>query len=290
VTAVAAVREFDLDAGDRVLRVRHYAPFASASGERRPLTVYFHGGGFVIGDLDTHDEPCRVLCREGQTHVLSVAYRLAPEQPFPAAVEDAQAAFAWARGHAAELGADPVRVAVAGDSAGANLAAVVSALAPQDAPPAAQLLIYPTVDVYASRRSHTLFADGFFLTMADRDQFLHHYAGASASVAADPRLSPLNAPALGAVPPAFIAIAGFDPLRDEGEAYAEALHAAGVGTTVLRFPSLPHGFIHVTGVNPAARDAMREIGRQWGRLVEGRLVQSSKFKVQNDEQPIAPEY
>src|SRR5262249_60683114 len=141
VTEVGAVQDLDVDGAAGPLRARHYAPMWTLKGS--PLTVYLHGGGFVIGDLDTHDEPCRLLCRHGGVHVLSVAYRLAPEHPFPAAVEDACAALAWARANAASFGADPGRVAIGGRSARRNLSAVVSAIVNRAAAPVAQLLIYP---------------------------------------------------------------------------------------------------------------------------------------------------
>jgi acetyl esterase len=215
-----------------------------------PLTVYFHGGGFVIGDLDTHDAPCRMLCRHSGSHVLSVAYRLAPEHPYPAAVKDARAAHRWARENAASLGADPNRVAVGGDSAGANLAATVAIL---DAP-FAQLLIYPPADE-TDRPSRHLFDKGFFLSMSDHEAFRRHYAV--------PEGLALMSATLKAPPPAVVAVAGFDILRDEVEAYAAKLDHAGGATRVLRFPGLGHGFIHMAGVGRVARRAVIEIAEAW---------------------------
>ncbi len=155
VTKVASVREIEIAGG---LHARHYAPLRGAGA---PLMLYFHGGGFVIGDLDTHDEPCRILCRTAGIHVLSVEYRLAPEHPFPAAIDDATAALAWTQANAASLGADPRRVSIGGDSAGANLSAV-ACLASRDKPPVAQLLIYPPTDAVTPRRPHYLFALVYF--------------------------------------------------------------------------------------------------------------------------------
>jgi acetyl esterase/lipase len=181
--------------------------------------------------------------------VLSIDYRLAPEHPAPAAVEDAYAAFAWACEHAAELGAIPGKVAVGGDSAGGNLAAVVSQLARDDdaqgpggQEPVLQWLIYPRTDFTAQTRSLSLFADGFLLTKADIDWFNEQYLGGSNIDPTDPRVSPLLADSLSGLPPALIATAGFDPLRDEGDSYAAALSAAGTHVDLRTMGSLTHGF------------------------------------------------
>jgi len=266
VTRVGAVRDFEIPGPAGPLRVRHYAPEADGP---QPLTVYLHGGGFTIGDLDTHDEPCRILCREGRMQVLSVEYRLAPEHPFPAAPDDAMAALRWAQSHAAGLGADPARVAIGGDSAGGNLAAVISIEAAHDHPPAAQLLIYPATDSETRRPSEEKFSDGYFLSMADREGFSHCYTGATAHTGLEWRVSPLRAPDLGGLPPALVVTAGFDILRDEGDAYAEALQAAGTRTEHLRLPSLGHGFLHMTTVTPAAKAAMVRLARDWRALLDG---------------------
>jgi acetyl esterase len=222
-----------------------------------PLLVYFHGGGFVAGDLETHDAPCRVLCRHGGVRVLAIDYRRAPEHPFPAWVEDALAAYDWARAHAAELGADPARIAVGGDSAGGNLATVI-AQARRDAPPALQLLLYPSVDVTGPRRSHELFAEGFFLTSALVDWYAGHFLP-EGSDASDPRRSPLLAPDLSGLAPAIVITCGFDPLRDEGEDYAARLREAGVPVLAHRFRGMFHGFINSVGASPACRGAITEV-------------------------------
>lgn len=255
ITAVSSMHEFTIGS----LRVRHYSP----GSRNAPLTVYLHGGGFTIGDLDTHDQPCRMLCRHGDTHVLSIDYRLAPEHPFPAALEDTAMALAWAQENAATLGADPDRVGIGGDSAGANLATVVARLTSRK--PAAQLLFYPNTDDGAHRPSHGLFDKGFFLSCADRDGFERAYAAPHN----DPRASPLLAPDLSVLPPALLITAGFDILRDEGEAYADALRHAGVAVQSRRYPGLVHGFIHLTGICTTARDAVRETAREWGAFVRG---------------------
>ncbi|QRN96930.1 alpha/beta hydrolase [Archangium violaceum] len=256
---VGAVRELVLDVAHGPLKARHYAPVDGAA--RRPMLVFLHGGGFVLGDLDTHDSACRLLCRHAGLHVLSIDYRLAPEHPFPAALEDVTAAFAWACAHAGELGADPARVAVGGDSAGGNLAAVVSQLAVRDGTPrpALQFLLYPAVDRTVDRESLEHFAEGFFLTRADVAWYQMHYMGAFRSEGPDPRLSPLVCRDLSGLPPALVVTAGFDPLRDEGEAYARALQAAGTPARLRRFDSLIHGFANMTGVSQACRDAVVEI-------------------------------
>jgi acetyl esterase len=229
---------------------RHYRPGAGAaepgtsSTAAAPLLVFYHGGGFVVGDLETHDALCRLICRDAGVHVLSVDYRLAPEHKAPAAVEDAFAAYHWALEHAAELGAEPARIAVGGDSAGGNLATVVSRLArDQGVPvPVLQLLLYPITQFTAQTRSRTLFAEGFFLNKRDMDWFHDNYLAGSGLQWTDPRVSPLLADDLSGLPPALVLTAGFDPLRDEGEQYASALRAAGTTVDLRRMGSLIHAF------------------------------------------------
>lgn len=254
-TPVASVREFEIPGAEGALQVRHYQPDAAAGAA---LTVYFHGGGFVIGDLDTHDEPCRVLCHHADTHVLSVAYRLAPAYPFPAAVDDALAAFRWARANAESLGADPRRVAVGGDSAGANLSAVVAV----EEKPFAQLLIYPPTDGITVHASRTLF-DGFFLTGRDIAAFNAAYIAGRNLRDQIARISPMYARRTVPLAPAVVVVAGFDVLRDEVEAYARALSDCGTTVRLERFPMLGHGFIHMSAVSTAARRAMLLIARAW---------------------------
>ena len=241
--------------------VRHYAPADRVGDRPAPLLVFFHGGGFVVGDLDTHDELCRLLCRDAGVHVLAIDYRLAPEHPAPAAIEDCYAAYRWALAHAAELGADPARVAVGGDSAGGNLSAVTSQLARNDgiAPPCLQLLLYPVTDFANDTRSKTLFADGYFLTKSDMDFFRDHYLAGSTLDTADPRISPLLADDLSGLPPAIVLTGGFDPLRDEGNAYAEALAAAGVPVDHRQFGPLVHAFANFFPLGGASATAMAEV-------------------------------
>ena len=254
---VRAVRHLHVAGAAGPLEARHYVP--PDPGGPHPLMLFLHGGGFVVGDLDTHDVPCRLLCRHAGVHVLSVKYRKAPEHPFPAAVHDARAALTWAFEHAQELEGDPERIAIGGDSAGGNLSAVATRLAVRDGTPAPvlQVLIYPATDIESEWPSVELFADGFYLTRDDRDWYHENYMrGASED---DPLGSPLLSGDLEDLPPAFVVTAAFDPLRDEGEAYANALREAGSPVILRRFPGLVHGFINMTAINPASHDALVEV-------------------------------
>jgi acetyl esterase len=255
---MARVQELEIPGPAGAMRARLYAP--AGAKPAAPLLVFYHGGGWVIGDLDTHDGVCRFLAANSGATVLSVDYRLAPEHPFPAAVEDAQAAFGWAAQHAADLGADPARIAVGGDSAGGNLAAVTCVLARDSGGPrpAMQLLIYPATDAADTYPSRQLFADGFLLTRTDMDWFEGHYLPEPGS-AADPRVSVLRAEDLSGLPPAYVVTAGFDPLRDEGEAYAERMREAGVAVALRRQAGLVHSFANLTAVSPSSRAAMLEV-------------------------------
>lgn len=239
----AQTRDFTIPGPAGAIPVRHYRPTAD---DPAPLLVFFHGGGFVIGGLDSHDELCRLICRDAGVHVVSVDYRLAPEHPAPAASDDSYAAYLWCVAHAAELGVDPARIAVGGDSAGGNLAAVVAQRALGDAAPlpALQLLIYPVTDFVSDTRSMVLFSDGYFLRKADMDWFRECYLGSSQLDASDPLVSPLLADDLSGLPPVLLLTGGFDPLRDEGTAYGEALAAAGVSVDHRRYGSLVHGFVN----------------------------------------------
>jgi acetyl esterase len=238
---VASVTNLVIPGPDGAIPARHYRPM---DGDGAPLLVFYHGGAMVLGDLDTHDDVCRQICKEGGLHVLSVDYRLAPEHKAPASVDDAFSAFKWALDHAAELGADSERVAVGGDSAGGNLATLVSLRARDEGIrlPAVQLLFYPVTDWGAQTRSRTLFADGFFLTGADLQSGAEKYLDGADVDASDPRVSPLFADDLSGLPPAVVRTAGFDPLRDEGRQYADALRAAGVTVDYREFGSLIHAF------------------------------------------------
>lgn len=256
---VAEVRDLEVAGAAGRLPARLYVGPAAPPGSA--LLVYFHGGGFAVGSIDSHDNLCRFLALEAGIRVLSVAYRLAPESRFPAAAEDALASFRDAGAMAESLGADPDRVAVGGDSAGGNLAAVCSQLAAADggAAPCFQLLIYPVTQLLGrEHRSYELFGAGYFLTRADMDWYDAHYL-ADPSEAADPRASPLRANDLAGLPPALVVVAGFDPLRDEVLEYAERLDGAGVEVEVQRVLGLPHGFANAVAAGRAAPAAMRDV-------------------------------
>jgi acetyl esterase len=254
---VGAVSEVEAEGAAGTLRARLYVPLEAIGPG--PLLVYFHGGGFVVGDLDTHDNLCRFLARQAGVRVLAVDYRLAPEHPFPAPIDDAVAALRFAVEHAAELGADPARIAVGGDSAGGNLAAGVARITVAEGGPAPafQLLLYPWLDLASERRSHELFAEGFYLTRADLHWYRGHYLS-DPSHATDPRCSPLADEQLAGVPPAYIATAGFDPLRDEGEDYARRLREAGTAVALRRHAGLIHGFANTVAIGHSAREALLE--------------------------------
>lgn len=252
------VDEIKLPGPGGEIAARHYRP---PNGAATPLLVFYHGGGWSIGDLDTHDALCRLTSRDAGIHVLSVDYRLAPEHAAPAAVEDAHAAFRWACEHAGELGAIPGRVAVGGDSAGGNLAAVVCQLARDEGGPAPvlQWLLYPRTDFTAQTRSLSLFARGFLLTKRDMDWFESQYLRRSPLDRTDPRVSPLLAESLSGLAPALIAVAGFDPLRDEGESYAAALRSAGTAVDLRCMRSLTHGFANLFPLGGGSAVATSEL-------------------------------
>ena len=258
---VAAVRDLTVTGGDGEIPARHYVPPTSTADTAAPLLVFFHGGGFVIGDLDSHDDLCRLICRDAGVHVLSVDYRLAPEHKAPAAADDGFAAYRWAREHAAELGADPDRVAVGGDSAGGNIAAVVAQRARAEGvpQPALQLLIYPWTNPSGETRSQTLFASGYFLTKADIEWFADKYVTGASVQITDPVVSPLLADDLSGLAPALVLTGGFDPLRDEGVAYAEALRAAGVAVDLRQAGALIHGFANMFPIGGGCAAAVADM-------------------------------
>ncbi|WP_082468890.1 alpha/beta hydrolase fold domain-containing protein [Sciscionella sediminilitoris] len=232
------------------LRSRLYTPAGLADGS--PLLVFFHGGGWVIGDLDTHDNACRFLAQNAGVRVLSVDYRVAPEFPFPAAVDDALTAYHYARAHAAELGADPRMIAVGGDSAGGNLAIVTGLLADPDF----VLAFYPSTSPEPTRSRKELFPSGFFITDKDMDYFADYYCPPKQRT--DIRFAPALADDLSGMPPTYIATAGFDPLRDDGEAFAAKLAEAGVPVVLRRHRDLIHGYINMLGVGPRPAQALAE--------------------------------
>ena len=250
-------RDLDLPVTDGTIPARLYEPVALRAGS--PLLVYFHGGGWVIGSVDSHDGLCRYLARHANVRVLSVGYRLAPECPFPAAADDAYAAFRHAASNAESLGADPSAIAVGGDSAGGNLAAVVclDALRLGGPRPVFQLLFYPATDPSVRRRSRDLFGDGFFLTDDDMTWFIDHYCP-DVSARTDPRVAVLLAEDLRGLPPAYLATAGFDPLRDEGNAFADRLREAGVPVVKRQHDDLIHGYVNFISLGSRFREAVSE--------------------------------
>lgn len=256
---VGEVGDLEVAGAAGPLPARLYRPSASAAASGPVATlVFLHGGGFVIGDIDSYDAQCRALCDAADVAVLSVEYRRAPEDRFPAAAEDAVAAASWALEHAAELGGDPARVAVGGDSAGANLAAVAAqALRGSEPPLAGQLLLYPVTDFSSERPSHARNGEGLFLTGEDMEWFRLQYLGDAEPT--DPRASPLLADDLAGLPPALVVTAEFDPLLDDGEAYADALEAAGVPVARERFDGLIHGFFALGSVSAAAAKAIERV-------------------------------
>ncbi len=240
-------------AGD--IPVRIYVP-TSEPGPR-PVLVYFHGGGWVIGDLDTHDGTVRAVAEGSGATVVSVDYRLAPETPFPGAIDDCVAAVRWVADNAAELDVDPAHLAVGGDSAGGNLAAVAAAeLRDTPVDVCFQLLIYPVTDGTMTRPSIDANAEGYFLTKDTMDWFWEQYVGPGDRTG--PRVSPVHLPddALVGLPPALIITAEYDPLRDEGEAYAARLVGAGVAVTTSRYDSVIHGFFSMRDLVPEGKAAV----------------------------------
>lgn len=243
---VASVDDGTLPGPAGAIPYRRYRPLGSAAGPL-PTLIYYHGGGFVIGNIETHDSTCRRLANKSRCQVISIAYRLAPEHPFPAPIDDGLAAFRHIRDHAAAFEADPARIAVGGDSAGGQMTAVVCQLCRSlgEAMPAFQMLIYPATDYSRKSPSRLELADGYFLTKELIGWFWNAFVPAGADTS-DLRLSPLLAPDFAGLPPAFVLTAGYDPLRDEGRAYADRLIDAGVKTTYVNYPGTIHGFFSMT--------------------------------------------
>lgn len=243
-------RELTVAGAAGPLPARLYTPAGLAEGS--PLVLFFHGGGFVLGDLASHDGPARYLADRARARLLAIDYRLAPEHIFPAAALDAVAATEWALQHATELGADPARVAVTGDSAGGNLAAVVSRELAAGPGPVFALLFYPVTGADPRNRSRDTFADGYFLTRAEIDWFAEVYTPEPGQ-SEDPHFHVLRAAVPDGICPTHVVVAGFDPLRDEGLAYAEKLRAAGITVTTQTEGGQLHGFINSVGVSAQAR-------------------------------------
>jgi acetyl esterase len=256
VPEVAKVEDRTISGPDGEIPVRIFTPEGEAP---HPVLMYFHGGGWVIGGLDTHDVPCRDLANRAGCMVVSVDYRLAPEHKFPAAPEDCYAATRWVAENAASLGADPDRLAVGGDSAGGNLAAVVALMARDRSGPGIvhQLLVYPVTDVGQDTLSYRDNAEGYFLSAADMAWFWNHYLDTRAD-GENPYASPLRAESHRGLPPAHVVTAELDPLRDEGEQYATRLQEAGVEVQLTRYDGMIHGFFGLGAILDQGKVAVAE--------------------------------
>jgi len=238
------------------IAARNYSAVASG-GEPLPTLVFFHGGGWVIGSVDTHDGLCRMIANGSGCRVISVDYRLSPESKFPGPVDEAVAAVEWIETNAAQLGVDANRLAVGGDSAGGALAAVVTQVAKAKGTPklAFQLLFFPVTQIGDETTSLREYAEGYFLERKTLDWFYANYLPTDADKK-DPRVSPLAAADVSGLPPAYVMLAGFDPLHDEGLQYAEKLRTAGVPVTVADYPDMVHDFIYLQAVLPQAAEAL----------------------------------
>jgi acetyl esterase len=260
VQPVKRTANFTIPGPAGAINIRVYVP---AGVSPLPVILFFHGGGWVVGDIETYDRFCRSLTNATACLVVSVDYRLAPEYRFPAAVEDCYAATRWITDHAVDVGGDATRVVVAGDSAGGNLAAVVCLIARDKGYPtlAYQLLMYPITDLGMDTQSYSANAEGYLLTRSDMIWFKGHYLRQNEDCRS-PYASPLLASDHAGLPPALVVTAEYDPLRDEGEAYAHKLRIAGVPTRVRRYDGMIHGFLELEDLIDGAKTAMQEIGRE----------------------------
>lgn len=273
VPAVASVTDVPIPqakAAEGVIMARLYRPLSAGPDEILPLTFYFHGGGWCIGNITSHDVLCRELANHSKAAVLSVDYRLAPEHPFPAAVDDALRAVQWSLANAALLGIDPARFALAGDSAGGTLSAVTAlSLRNAQGPRAAlQLLIYPSTDILSQRPSRRTYANGYFLDTESLTWFFEKYLPEEDDWQ-DWRASPIRAARFDGLPPALIITAGCDPLTDDCKAYGEVLREAGVPVELLEFEGMVHGFITLGKFFSQANEAVRQAGEALGRAFAG---------------------
>jgi acetyl esterase len=274
---VAGVRESVVAGPGSQLRLRIYSPLGAEEGRALPGLVYFHGGGFVAGSLDTHDGICRALTHACGCRLVSVDYRLAPEHPFPAAIEDGLAATAWVTAHAAELALEPDRIGVCGDSAGATLAAVVCQAAASAGSPrlACQFLLCPIMDYAAESESRRALAQGYLVDRDTLEHDLRYYLPAGGD-RRDPRVSPLRAEELEGLPPTCVHTAEYDPLRDEGAAYATRLQAAGVPSTYRCHPGMIHLFYGLGAVIPYAQTALALMGEDVRSMLTGDAATGSR--------------
>jgi acetyl esterase len=258
---VAEARDVSIPGPHGAIPARLYRSHMPKPGEAQPVLAFFHGGGWVFGDIETHDNLCRSLANAADCTVVSVDYRLAPEHKFPAAVDDCWAAVKWIEANASAFAVDPARIAVGGDSAGGNLATVVCQIAARNGGPrlSCQVLLYPTVDLAFGHDSFRHVGSGYNLTTVAMEWFRDHYLNSPAEID-DWRASPLRADRLDALPPTFIATAGCDPLCDEGEAYAQLLRRHNVPVIFRHFPGQMHGFASMSGYLGAADRVIADIG------------------------------
>ncbi len=257
---VGALRDLRVAGAEGPIPARLYVPTERTGADPAPTLLFFHGGGWMYGDLASHDAACRFLAESSGVQILAIDYRLSPEHRFPAAVEDCRAAYRWLVDHLDDVNADPDRLAVGGDSAGGNLAAVTAVHAAEhDLPLALQLLIYPGTDFVGRTPSRVTYNHGYFLTeeFMDGAEDCYFAPGADKS---DPDASPFRREVFpDGMARAHVVTGGFDPLRDEGEAYAELLEKQGVQVSLTRYPGLIHGFLNVVGAGHDCPDAVRDI-------------------------------
>lgn len=255
--AMQEIRDIEVAGADEVLKARLYTPVAA--GVSGPGLIFFHGGAFVVGDLDSHEMICRRLAQAAGMRVLSVAYRLSPKHRFPCAVDDVIAATRWTAAHAGEMGLQADHLAVGGDSAGGCLAAVVTQQLKAEVPLRAQVLIYPLTQWVEMTPSQVRLREGYMLTQAVHDYFKDKYLR-TRDDRFDVRASPLLAESLAGLPPAYVITGGYDPLRDEGRAYADKLAAHGVPVIYREYSDQPHGFFSLTAISRVAKEAIDEAG------------------------------
>lgn len=265
---IGALRDLEVDGAEGPLRARLYSPTERLGADPAPTMLFIHGGGWMYGDLESHDPVCRFIAEQSGVQLLAIDYRLAPEHIFPAAVEDCKAAYRWLVEHADEINADPTRLAVGGDSAGGALSASTAVwAAEQDLPLAFQLLIYPGTDWVERSESRRLFGEGFILT----EVFMTNAEEAYFAPDADKSLPDASALRRVDFPenvaPAHVVTGGFDPLRDEGEAYAQLLEKQGFEVELKRYPSMVHGFLHFVGAGREAKSYVGEIADRLRRAL-----------------------
>ena len=259
---VAAIEEYCAESAERSIRLRLYRPIADAA--LRPAILLLHGGGFVIGSLESHDELCRALALRSRVIVVAVEYSLAPETPFPGALDDCRAALVWLDEGGVEIGIDPTRLAICGDSAGGNLAIATALWAREQGILLRHVgLMYPALDPSCGSASAYEFGSGFILTRAFMQWFWEAYLGETGDPH-DPRVAVTNADLAG-LPPISLATAEYDPLRDEGEAFAQAARAAGVEVTARRYLGMIHGFATMPGTTPVAGRAIADMAADIAR-------------------------